>query len=212
MPPPMRPFSVIRPEAPMPDTLTKAHGLVALYALQQWEAFAPRYLSDPLRPSYFYTHVEEFLNGLTNGTRKTAMAHLASQTCIACDAPVDLRRTVGDHIIPLAAGGPESVQNSLLLCRPCNSSKGTKDLLEWWLFKDYPVPAFDRTVLCLYCRIQWQQYGETILSEPIPDGMRLFLAGRAHLLPSDGHRIALYGMAYAACALVRWLGRGAHHG
>jgi len=31
-----------------------------------------------------------------------------------------------DHIVPLAAGGPNVADNLQLLCRPCNRSKGAK--------------------------------------------------------------------------------------
>jgi len=36
-----------------------------------------------------------------------------------------------DHIIPLARGGRHSVGNLQSLCKPCNSSKGTKTMTEW---------------------------------------------------------------------------------
>lgn len=36
-----------------------------------------------------------------------------------------------DHIIPLSRGGSHWPDNRQLLCRPCNSSKGTKTMAEW---------------------------------------------------------------------------------
>ena len=43
--------------------------------------------------------------------------------CALCGSTDEL--TI-DHIIPVAAEGPESEENYQVLCRPCNSSKGTK--------------------------------------------------------------------------------------
>lgn len=36
-----------------------------------------------------------------------------------------------DHIIPLARGGAHSLRNIQLMCRSCNSSKGSKTMKEW---------------------------------------------------------------------------------
>ena len=36
-----------------------------------------------------------------------------------------------DHIIPLARGGTHSIGNLTSSCRSCNSSKGSKLLIEW---------------------------------------------------------------------------------
>ena len=36
-----------------------------------------------------------------------------------------------DHVIPLARGGRHSIGNLQSLCKPCNSSKGKKTIMEW---------------------------------------------------------------------------------
>lgn len=41
--------------------------------------------------------------------------------CLCCSTKTDL--TV-DHVIPLSAGGPNTIDNVQLLCRKCNSRKG----------------------------------------------------------------------------------------
>lgn len=44
--------------------------------------------------------------------------------CLACqEVPVELTQ---DHIVPISQGGMHSLDNLQPLCRPCNSSKGTK--------------------------------------------------------------------------------------
>ncbi|MFA4928232.1 MAG: HNH endonuclease signature motif containing protein [Patulibacter sp.] len=41
--------------------------------------------------------------------------------CVACGATFDLQY---DHVIPLALGGADSVENLQILCAPCNQEKG----------------------------------------------------------------------------------------
>jgi hypothetical protein len=36
-----------------------------------------------------------------------------------------------DHLIPRAVGGTDRADNLIRACRPCNSSKGKRDLLTW---------------------------------------------------------------------------------
>ncbi len=41
--------------------------------------------------------------------------------CVACGASFDLQY---DHVIPLALGGADTVENLQILCAPCNREKG----------------------------------------------------------------------------------------
>jgi len=51
------------------------------------------------------------------------------QECIYCGST---ERLSIDHIIPTNLGGEDGSDNSIWACRSCNSSKGAKDLFEWW--------------------------------------------------------------------------------
>ena len=42
--------------------------------------------------------------------------------CHYCSAPAN----IADHYIPLAAGGPDTEENLVAACTPCNSAKGDK--------------------------------------------------------------------------------------
>ena len=46
--------------------------------------------------------------------------------CGAENIPLEL-----DHIIPRSRGGSDNPENLTLACKPCNSSKGAKNLNEW---------------------------------------------------------------------------------
>lgn len=50
-------------------------------------------------------------------------------TCAYCGGPGPL---VADHVIPLAASGPEAMHNILRVCQDCNATKSDRDLIEWW--------------------------------------------------------------------------------
>jgi 5-methylcytosine-specific restriction endonuclease McrA len=50
--------------------------------------------------------------------------------CAACSTRLSSNYHV-DHIMPLARGGSNSIENIQLLCPPCNLSKGAKDPYEW---------------------------------------------------------------------------------
>jgi HNH endonuclease len=49
-----------------------------------------------------------------------------------CEYCGSLENLSWDHIIPRARGGRDDVDNHVLACRKCNSSKGCKELYEWY--------------------------------------------------------------------------------
>jgi len=198
-----RRHSVIASEEPLTMDMTQRHALFALYAIQEWECIPPR--DDPYAPGIFYNKIPGILHGLENVSRQTVFRHLKTAVCLICDTPVDLERSRLDHIMPRQDGGPDDPSNSLILCRSHNSSKGAKDLLEWWLFKGFKVADLPRNILCLYARIYWQHLSPERLSNLCHEAARTFLIERMASLPSDPHRIALIGSTYAGCAFTHWL-------
>ena len=52
--------------------------------------------------------------------------------CAYCGSTEDLTL---DHIVPLSQGGPHSFDNLTVACRPCNTSKSAKKLIEWMWWK-----------------------------------------------------------------------------
>lgn len=47
-----------------------------------------------------------------------------------------------DHIFPRSKGGDSSIDNLVMVCKSCNSSKGNMDLIEWFFEKQdmFPLP------------------------------------------------------------------------
>ncbi len=51
------------------------------------------------------------------------------EECIYCGTKTNLTL---DHILPRSRGGPDSADNTVWVCKTCNSSKGDKRLYEWY--------------------------------------------------------------------------------
>lgn len=162
------------------------HCWYGLYALQQWECLGLTREGRPYGPGFFPKAIPAILAGLNHLSRTTVLKHLATPVCLACALPIDLSKTRGDHLIPLARGGTESLENTLLLCRRCNSSKGTKDVLEWWLFLAREPFTLPRRVLVLYARLSWQRGVGGHL--PPPSWLIEFVAKRMVPLPTATHQ------------------------
>jgi len=57
--------------------------------------------------------------------------------CVYCGAETNLTL---DHVVPLKKGGSIGSDNLVLSCLSCNSSKGTKDVIEWCKIRGIQVP------------------------------------------------------------------------
>lgn len=55
--------------------------------------------------------------------------------CIYCDKEENL--TV-EHLLPTSRGGPDIPENTVLVCKSCNSAKGDRRLFEWFGLKADP--------------------------------------------------------------------------
>jgi len=106
--------------------------------------------------------------------------------CIGCDAQVPASST-GDHIIPLSRGGPQSIENFAPLCRSCNSSKGDRDLLEWWIdVRQRTLGALNLDALCVYLRLMYQMFEEQdMLQQNASDYCEEAVQQAAGTLPSE---------------------------
>lgn len=70
-------------------------------------------------------------NGLFEISKKE-LKRLYSSKCFYCGSSEFIQT---DHIIPLSKGGRHSIGNLIPACRKCNSSKGSKFLMEWKISK-----------------------------------------------------------------------------
>jgi hypothetical protein len=61
--------------------------------------------------------------------REIKMQMAGTQQCEYCQSTENLS---WDHLIPRIKGGPDTAENGAWACRPCNSSKGSKGIYEWY--------------------------------------------------------------------------------
>ncbi|NVM56111.1 MAG: HNH endonuclease [Candidatus Helarchaeota archaeon] len=60
--------------------------------------------------------------------REYIKEHEKSDECIYCGSHRKLER---EHILPRSRGGPDTVENSIWVCKQCNLNKSDKRLYEW---------------------------------------------------------------------------------
>lgn len=61
--------------------------------------------------------------------------------CVYCGSAEELS---WDHLIPVSKGGPNIISNQVVACRKCNSSKGNKDIFEWYADRHEEIPGLVR--------------------------------------------------------------------
>ena len=92
------------------------------------------------------------------------MRLLKRNTCVYCGYPYN----TFDHICTRLNNSASSM---VPCCRSCNSSKGPKDLIHWWVvFLNHQIYQLNEDVIKIYCRIKYEIIElEGLLDEPIPD-------------------------------------------
>lgn len=64
--------------------------------------------------------------GHTADDRRTLLRH-APRTCKYCRVDLDYRNRVIDHVVPVAKGGRDTLDNLQVICWQCNAEKGDLD-------------------------------------------------------------------------------------
>lgn len=191
--------SIIKVPDECPADLSLREAIYILYAMQHFESTMKG--GKLYGPGLFYKCIQQVLKGLKNlGSRKTMLSHLSDPKCIVCgEVPDTLRGKMFDHMIPKALGGPDDMSNMVVLCKIHNSSKGKKDLLEWWMSKKWRAIDLPRNILCLYARLMWAYHGRVLPGVKLaPDYMRAFIEERSKALFPKEHIVAMYGSASSA--------------
>ncbi len=90
-----------------------------------------------------YGFVMQNFKQLQNGQKKWSDIlredlKMNTTTCIYCSSSEDISN---DHIVPKRECHFAEVHNIVKACKRCNSSKGDKDLIEWWgIDRRYEIP------------------------------------------------------------------------
>lgn len=92
-------------------------------------------------------------------------------TCWYCNRPIsECGELTAEHIFPRAKGGDDSFDNIAYACKSCNSSKGTKDLLVWFVKEKGEYPPFP--LICIYLKLVYKYSVEHDLFELHYEDMR----------------------------------------
>jgi len=162
---------------------TLEQALIALKAWSHWYyvvTINPKYL--PARRQ-MEIGFKSAVGGLQQESRGPVLRLAKLGTCVFCNTPVG--NGVGDHIIPLSRGGPNSAENFMPLCKRCNSSKGTKDLIEWWISKGRHIRELNLDALVIYLRLRYRLATEKALKSRVPWYIAKALAQAEETLPSE---------------------------
>lgn len=61
-----------------------------------------------------------------------------------------------DHVVPKKLGGPDSANNLVNSCKHCNSSKGDRDLVDWWVnFLEKEETTLPRIPIGIYLKFSY---------------------------------------------------------
>lgn len=142
--------------------------LARLYAIQGWLHLPLSPTGKPYGPGFIRNR--DWFSKLQWQNRRVSFRLRKYGYCLACNKPVSESST-GDHLVPVSLGGPDNASNYIPLCGKCNSLKGSKDFLKWWIYngydlKDLKTPTVDGVpvladLLCAYARLTYQSAKES---------------------------------------------------
>ena len=79
---------------------------------------------------------------------------LEADQCAYCGSPADLQ---WEHIVPLAMGGPDNIDNLVRACRSCNLKKGARDPYQWYAAR-HDLDGIPRLVLGKFLKLVFEKY------------------------------------------------------
>jgi hypothetical protein len=168
--------------------MTNADALVQLHAVQSFLRLPLDEEGRPYGPGFFRRR--NWIAGLEAENRRVTLRLAGKRACAFCGGPLSGSST-GDHLIPVADGGPVGAQNYLPLCRSCNASKGKRDFLDWLAGRSFDVRRLDLDALCAYARLKYHWLkAKGALADVPAAGLRATLETLRAQLPA-GHQVAL---------------------
>lgn len=165
--------------------MTNLQALARILAIQGWMRLPLAPDGRPWGPGWFGKR--DWVSHLGDANRRVSVRLSRVKECVRCgqEVPVGSR---GDHIIPISKGGPDDASNYMPLCRSCNSSKGAKDLADWWRESGRSPAELPADVLCSYVRLTYQESRrQGGLHKDAPAGLQWLLSGLRPCVPTNAH-------------------------
>lgn len=135
------------------DPISNRRLLLQIAAIQAWR-----------RPGCSNLNLKNWYQVLFSKNRQVTIRLIRKWKCFACGAGL-AEGSTGDHLIALAEGGSDSIENFSPLCQPCNSSKGKIDLLVWWHTRGRKLNELSPDVLCAYARLRFAFLHDSVRSD-----------------------------------------------
>ena len=114
---------------------------------------------------------------MSDRNREYRKQMLSKNVCAYCGEPSNAL----DHVLARRIGGPEGALNEVKSCRKCNSSKGKKDLVAWWLMRHHNADDIPRVPIGIYLKYsyEWNRLNDSldVLANGIED-LRPFKSGK----------------------------------
>lgn len=96
----------------------------------------------------FYMLRSHFYKKFTEGKQKISDLSLFNRIkvnsdgfCFYCHQEMPKNQLTADHVFPRIKGGVNNMDNIIYVCKSCNSSKGKRDLIEWFLLFRETLPS-----------------------------------------------------------------------
>jgi hypothetical protein len=86
------------------------------------------------------THAHRLLHTLADRDGGWRCHYCSTPISCGCGDPA-LPAAVADHVLPRARRGPDTIENRVLACWPCNSGKGDRTPDEWQTHRPRPPQA-----------------------------------------------------------------------
>jgi 5-methylcytosine-specific restriction endonuclease McrA len=173
---------------PADRAISRLWALLAIYLLQDWLRVAQN--GHDSSPQWFRRH--GLLTAITSENRSVILRLARRTQCLACDEPI-ANDSTGDHLIAVANGGPASAENYIPLCRRCNVSKRTLDLLEWWQRRERSARELPPDVLACYVRLTYRHDHRTrTIAQSAPAYQLAAVRDLVAELPTIDHRRAVW--------------------
>lgn len=111
--------------------------------------------------------------------------------CWYCGTEMEPSKLTKDHVFPRSKGGDNDMDNIIMVCKTCNSSKGNMDLFEWYaeVRKEWPP----LNVLVHYLKNIYLYAIENGLMEMLPEELdQLDLPFNWHYIPINYPQPEIY--------------------
>ena len=104
--------------------------------------------------------------------------------CWYCGRELESSRLTKDHVFPRSKGGNNAMDNIIMVCKTCNSSKGNMDLFEWYAEVRKEWPPLN---VCVHYMKNIYLYSieNGLMSKPCEDLDHLDLPFKWRYIPKD---------------------------